>query len=135
MIVPQFFIQAATASIAVKACFLADSAEPALFAMIHIILLCVVIVQAADIAEVGREVLLTLDARLGLYLFRVAAEALDMGDIVPLHLMVLPDVTLVVIALFIVTYPTVPESALANWIRALEHARPSIVPAAELSRL
>ena len=58
-----------------------------------------------------------------------------MGDIVPLHLVVLLDVTLIVIALFIVTYPTMPEAALTNRIRALEHACPSIVPAAELSRL
>ena len=75
------------------------------------------------------------DASLGLYLFCVAAEALDVGNIVPLHLVVLPDVTLVVIALFIVAYPTIPEAPLANWIGALEHARPSIVLAAELSRL
>ena len=75
------------------------------------------------------------DARFGLYLFCITAKALDVGDIVPLHLVVLLDVTLVVIALLIVAYPTIPEAALANWIGALEHARPSIVPAAELSRL
>ena len=53
MVVAQFFIQAATACITMKAGFLADSAELALLTMIHIILLCVVIVQAADFAEVG----------------------------------------------------------------------------------
>ena len=48
VIVPQFFVQAATTSIAVKACLLADSAELALLAMIHIILLSIVIEQTAD---------------------------------------------------------------------------------------
>ena len=48
MIVAQFFIQAATTSIAMKACLLADPTELALLAMIHIVLLRIVIVETAD---------------------------------------------------------------------------------------
>ena len=53
MVVAQFFIQAATACVAMKAGFLADSTEIALLTMINIILLCIVIVQTTDMAEVG----------------------------------------------------------------------------------
>lgn len=88
-------VQTASAVVAVEVGALADATNAASIAMVDTFFLVLIIVERADLAIVLREVFVAPDASFGLHLLRLAAEALDVRDLVPVQLMVFLRVHLI----------------------------------------
>ena len=95
MVVLHGYVKTASACITMKIVALADTTNPTAIAMVHSLLLMLVIIQTAYLAEVFRKIFLARYACFRLYLLCLAPKTLDMSDFVPVQFVILLGVHLI----------------------------------------
>ena len=122
MVVFQCKVEAASTRIAVEVLAFADATDTTAITVIDSFLLVLVVIEAANLAEVLGKILLAFYARLGLYLFGLAPEAFYVRHLVSVHLVILLGIHFVLKEQFVMAQSTGEEGACADRVRALQLA-------------